>query len=65
MIHNISRFIAALALLATAQGAWAEWTGTGTSADPYIISTPEDLLLLAHRVNGTNGETANDYSGKY
>ena len=24
MIHNISRFIAALALLATAQGAWAD-----------------------------------------
>ena len=65
MIHNISRFIAALALLATAQGAWAEWTGTGTSADPYIISTPEDLLLLAHRVNGTSGETVNTYQGKF
>ncbi len=65
MIHYISRFIAALALLATAQGAWAAWTGTGYKSSPYIISTPEDLLLLAHRVNGTNGETANDYQGKY
>ena len=65
MIHNISRFIAALAILATAQGAWAEWTGTGYKSSPYIISTPEDLLLLAHRVNGTNGETANDYQGRY
>ena len=66
MIHNISRFIAALALLATtAQGAWAEWTGFGFKSNPYIISTPEDLLLLAHRVNGTNGETANDYQGRY
>ena len=68
MIHNISRFIAALAIiLLTAQGAWADWTGTGSKADPYIISTPEDLLLLAHRVNGTYGETVveNGYLGTY
>ena len=60
------RATAALAIiLLTATTAGAEWTGTGTSADPYIISTPEDLLLLAHRVNGTNGETANTYEDKF
>ena len=56
--------LATLLTTAIAQGAWA-WSGSGTSTAPYIISTPEDLLLLAHRVNGTNGETANTYKGKY
>ena len=37
----------------------------GSQADPYMIYHPAQLLLLAYRVNGTHGETANDYSGKY
>ena len=36
----------------------------GNSKDPYMIYNKDQLLLLAHRVNGTNGETVNDYSGK-
>lgn len=59
MIHNISRFIAALALLATAQGAWA-WSGSGTAESPYQITSTADLDQLATDVNG-----GNDYSGKY
>lgn len=36
------------------------WTGTGTSADPYIIAAADDLKTLALNVNG--GET---YAGKF
>lgn len=43
---------------------WAT-VNQGDSEDPYMIYNKDQLLLLAHRVNGTNGETANDYSGKY
>ena len=43
---------------------WAT-VNEGTQADPYMIYHPAQLLLLAYRVNGTHGETANDYSGKY
>ena len=43
---------------------WAT-VNQGNSEDPYMIYNKDQLLLLAHRVNGTNGETANDYSGKY
>jgi len=43
---------------------WATQS-TGTAADPYLIYNKDQLLLLAHRVNGTHGETANDYSGKH
>ncbi len=34
--------------------------GTGTEKDPYLISTPEDLIYFASQVNG-----GNDYSGKF
>ena len=43
---------------------WAT-VNEGTQADPYMIYHPAQLLLLAYRVNGTHGETAKDYSGKY
>ena len=43
---------------------WAT-VNQGNSADPYMIYNKDQLLLLAHRVNGTNGETANGYNGKY
>ncbi len=56
MIHNISRFIAALALLAAAQGAWA-WDGSGTAESPYQIKSTADLDQLATDVNsGTEHE---------
>ena len=43
------------------------WAGTGTKGDPYIIEYSTQLDLLAHRVNGTHGETlqSDGYSGKY
>ena len=43
---------------------WAT-VNQGDSKYPYMIYNKDQLLLLAHRVNGTNGETANDYQGKY
>lgn len=32
----------------------AEWKGSGTVADPYIISTPAELLLLSQKVEDGN-----------
>ncbi|MBE6270988.1 MAG: hypothetical protein E7101_08560 [Prevotella ruminicola] len=56
MIQNISKFITALALLATAQGAWA-WSGSGTAESPYQITSTADLDQLATDVNsGTEHE---------
>ena len=47
----------------------ADWANEGNSGDDedhaYIIYNKDQLNLLAHRVNGTNSETANDYEGKY
>ena len=59
-----------LMMLLTTATAWAqttEWTGTGTQGDPYMINNRDQLLLLAYRVNGTHGETAdaNGYKDKY
>ena len=44
---------------------WATEGNSGTETDPYMIYNKEQLDLLAHRVNGTHGETANDYENKY
>jgi len=47
---------------------WAPtWAGKGTKDNPYIIENTFHLDLLAHRVNGTHGETlqADGYSGKF
>ena len=33
------------------------WDGDGSEGKPYIIEYPSQLDLLAHRVNGTHGET--------
>ena len=41
------------------------WSGDGTESSPYIIYNKDQLDLLAHRVNGTHGETANDYKDTY
>ena len=43
---------------------WATQSA-GTADTPYLIYNKDQLDLLAHRVNGTHGETANDYSGKH
>ena len=40
--------------------ATTEWGGSGTENDPYTISTPEQLLLLATNVNAGTG-----YAGTY
>lgn len=44
-----------------------DWTGDGSQSNPYLIEYPSQLDLLAHRVNGTHGETlqSDGYSGKY
>ena len=48
------------ALLAFGQTAWAQWTGSGTEADPYLISSADDWNTLSDNVsNGTH------YTGKY
>ena len=39
--------------------------GEGTAGNPYIIEYASQLNLLAHRVNGTHGETVNGYGGTY
>ena len=44
---------------------WATVNQGNSVDDPYMIYNKDQLLLLAHRVNGTNGETANTYQGKY
>ncbi|MBQ4395264.1 MAG: Ig-like domain-containing protein [Paludibacteraceae bacterium] len=62
-------FIALTLLMAVAMQAQTYWNGTsnkvfsgsGTQADPYLISTPEQLAGLAERVN-TDRE---DFAGKY
>jgi hypothetical protein len=43
------------------------WDGDGSEGNPYLIQYPSQLDLLAHRVNGTHGETrqTDGYSGKY
>ena len=44
---------------------WATQSTGDSESDPYIIYNKDQLLLLAYRVNGTHGETANDYENKY
>ena len=46
-----------------------DWACEGNSGDDaqhaYMIYTKDQLLLLAYRVNGTHGETADKFSGKF
>ena len=46
---------------------WATVNQGDSAEDPYMIYNKDQLLLLAHRVNGTNDETAvnNGYYGKF
>ena len=48
-------------LCAVAQGAWAQWTGSGTKTDPYQISSADDWNTLCAKVNN-NTDT---YNGKF
>lgn len=39
-----------------------DWTGTGSEADPYIITTPQQLAGLAEAVAGvTSGESISSW----
>ena len=48
-----------LLLAFVTQSAWA-WSGSGTSSDPYLITSTSDWNTLATNVNG-----GNNYSGKF
>ncbi|MBR3411791.1 MAG: hypothetical protein IKG81_03795, partial [Bacteroidales bacterium] len=66
MIHNISRFIAALAIiLLTAQGAWAQEAISGLTYNSaggyYEISDAQDLVDLANYVNGGNNASGKTF----
>ena len=41
------------------------WTGSGTAASPYLITTTDQLDLLAKMVNGQGGYGFSDFSGTY
>ena len=56
------------AISAQAQTYWngtadTEFAGSGTEADPYLITTAEELAGLAARVN--NKEQKEDFAGQY
>ncbi len=44
---------------------WAKESSGNDANHPYMIYNKDQLLLLAYRVNGTHGETANTYENKY
>ena len=58
----LATILALVMALSVTTMAWAEgdWTGSGTEANPYVITTAEQLAALATAVN--NGA---DYSGTY
>lgn len=47
-------------VVVSAVATMAEWSGTGESGSPYLISNSDQFALLANRVNG-----GTNYSGKY
>ena len=47
-------------VVVSAEATMAEWSGTGESGSPYLISNSDQFALLANRVNG-----GTNYSGKY
>lgn len=61
-ISFLSRAVMMLfVMLLTASTAWATITGTGTQADPYVLSTVDDWNTFASNVNNNT----KDYSGEY
>lgn len=52
-----ARLLLSLLALLTAPAAWADITGSGTEADPYVLSTVADWNTFAANVNaGTNAD---------
>ena len=52
-----ARLLLSLLALLTAPAAWADITGSGTEADPYVLSTTDDWNTFAANVNaGTNAD---------
>ena len=60
LLATILALVMALSLCTSAWAAEGDWTGSGTEADPYVITTETGLKKLATDVN--NGTV---YSGKY
>lgn len=57
---TLSMVVSFFVLPEMSASAAAPWSGSGTEADPYVISTAADLTNLSTNVNG-----GNNYSGKY
>ena len=49
------------ALLAFGPTAWAQWTGNGTEANPYQISTEADWITLCNNVNNGTSTYNNQF----
>ena len=60
MLATILALVMALSLCTSAWAAEGDWTGSGTKADPYMITTEAGLNKLATDVN-----SGTVYSGKY
>lgn len=61
LLATILALVMALSLCTSAWATEGDWTGSGTEADPYVITTAAGLNKLATDVN--SGSTV--YSGKY
>ena len=60
MLATILALVMALSLCTSAWAAEGDWTGSGSKADPYVITTETGLNKLAMDVN-----SGTVYSGKY
>ncbi|MDR2512680.1 MAG: hypothetical protein LBD01_02635, partial [Puniceicoccales bacterium] len=61
VLFHVFALVAMLFAFALPQTAAAQWSGSDTSAaDPYLITSADDLVLLATNVNA-----GMDYSGEY
>ena len=60
LLATILALVMALGLCTSAWAAEGDWTGSGTKADPYMITTAKQLAALATAVN-----SGTDYSGTY
>ena len=60
LLATILALVMALGLCTSAWAAEGDWTGSGTEADPYMITTEAELNKLATNVN-----SGTVYNGKY
>jgi len=60
LLATILALVMALSLCTSAWAAEGDWTGSGSKADPYVITTETGLNKLAMDVN-----SGTVYSGKY